>query len=155
MQQLEATIAEQPFFKGLAPRYVRLIAECSSNVRFESGQYIFREGEEATHFYVIRHGTVSVEVSIPGREPRIIQTIQASEVLGWSWLLPPYTLQFDARALELTRAIPFDIRCFREKCEADHEMGYEMLKRFFQVVAQRLQATSLQLLDVYGNAPSL
>ncbi len=154
MQQLEATLAEQPFFKGLAPRYVRLIAECSSNVRFESGQYIFREGEEATHFYVIRHGMVSVEVSVPGREPRIIQTIHADEALGWSWLLPPYTWRFDARALELTRAIAFDSRCVREKCEADHEMGYEVLKHVLQVVSQRLQATRLQLLDVYGNAPS-
>ncbi len=154
MQQLEATLAEQPFFKGLAPRYLRLIAECASNVRFESGQYISREGEEVTHFYVIRHGTASVEVPVPGQEPRIIQTIHVGEALGWSWLLSPYTWRFDTRALELTRAIAFGSRCLREKCEADHEMGYEMLKRFFQVVEQRLQATRLQLLDMYGNAPS-
>jgi hypothetical protein len=73
------------------------------------------------------------------------------EILGWSWLIPPYNWHFDARAVELTRAIALDGKCLRNKCEQDHDLGYELLKRFAHIMEQRLQATRLQLLDVYGN----
>ncbi len=78
------------------------------------------------------------------------QTVAEGDVLGWSWLFPPYRWVFDAQALELTRALVFDGTCLRGKCEDDHNLGYELMKRFAHVVVQRLQATRLQLLDVYG-----
>jgi hypothetical protein len=79
-----------------------------------------------------------------------IETIGEGEVLGWSWLFPPYRWQFDAQAVGLVRAIAFDGRCLRGKCEEDHDLGYWLMQRFAQVMSQRLQATRLQLLDLYG-----
>lgn len=120
------------------------------NVRFDAGQFILREGEEANNFYIIRHGKVSLEIFTQDRGPITIQTIGEGEVLGWSWLIPPYHWHYDARALELTRAIALDGKCLRAKCEQDHDLGYELLKRFAYIITQRLEATRLQLLDIYG-----
>ncbi len=150
---LEAILAEHPFFKDLDPRYLQLIVGCAANVRFEAGRFIFHEGDEANQFYLLRHGSVSLEVFVPERGPLIIQTLGEGDVLGWSWLFPPYRWVFDARAVSLTRAIALDGACLRKKCEEDHELGYELLKRFAQIIMERLQATRLQLLDVYGARP--
>lgn len=149
METLERLFAEHPFFAGLDSRYMQLIVGCGANVRFEAGQFIFREGEEANEFYIIRHGKVALEIFVPERGPVVIETIGEGEILGWSWLIPPYHWHFDARAVELTRAIALDGKCLRRKCEEDHDLGYELLKRFAHIVEQRLQATRLQLLDVY------
>ncbi len=150
MQTLEAILAVHPFFEGLEPKYLQLMTSCASNVRFEAGTYIFREGEAASHFYIIRQGKVALETFAAQRGPITIETIEAGEVLGWSWLFPPYRWHFDARVVEPTRAITLDGVCLRTKGEADHDLGYELVKRVAQIMMQRLQATRLQLLDVYG-----
>jgi len=150
MQTLEPILVAHPFFKDLEPRYLQLIVGCASNVRFDPGQFIFREGEEANQFYLIRQGKVALEVFVPERGSITLQTLGEGDVLGWSWLFPPYRWHFDARTLESTRAIAFDGKCLRAKCEEDHSLGYELVKRVVHVVIQRLQATRLQLLDVYG-----
>lgn len=130
-----------------------MLVGCAANVRFEAGQYIFREGEEAKTFYLLRHGRVALEMAVPGRGSLTIQTIREGDVLGWAWLFPPHRWHFDARAVELVRAIAMDGQCLRDKCEQDHSLGYELVKRFAQVIVERLQATRLQLLDVYGHVP--
>jgi CRP-like cAMP-binding protein len=150
MQTLEPILAEHPFLKDLNPRHLQLIVGCAWNARFNAGQFIFREGEEANHFYLIRHGKVTLEIFVPGRGPLVIQTLTEGDVLGWSWLFPPYRWHFDAQAIGLTRAIALDGKCLRSKCEEDHDLGYELLKRFSHIMLQRLQATRLQLLDIYG-----
>lgn len=150
MQTLDDILTEHPFFKDLEAQYVHLIAGCASNVRFNGGEFIFREGEEANEFYLIRHGKVALEIFAPGRGPIIIQTLNAGEILGWSWLFPPYHWHFDAKAMELVRAIALDGRCLRDKCAEDVRLSCELLKRFALILEQRLQATRLQLLDVYG-----
>jgi CRP/FNR family cyclic AMP-dependent transcriptional regulator len=150
MESLEPILAEHPFFKGLKQRYLQLIVGCASNVRFNAGEFIFREGEEANLFYLIRHGNVALEIAAPERDPMTIQTVGEGDILGWSWLIPPYHWLFDARAIELTRALALDGKCLRTKCEEDHDLGYELLKRFAHIMDLRLQATRLQLLDVYG-----
>ncbi|MEK6570694.1 MAG: cyclic nucleotide-binding domain-containing protein [Bacteroidota bacterium] len=150
METLEPILAEHPFLKGLESRHLQLIVGCASNVRFDAGQFIFREGEEANQFYIIRKGKVALDVHSPERGSIIIDTLGDGEVLGWSWLIPPYHWRFDAHAVELTRAIALDGKCLRNKCEEDHGLGYELLKRFAHIIEQRLQATRLQLLDVYG-----
>jgi CRP/FNR family transcriptional regulator, cyclic AMP receptor protein len=150
MQTLESILAEHPFFKGLEPRYMQFIVGCASNVRYNAGAYIFREGEPASHFYIIRQGKVALETAAAQRGPITIETIETGEVLGWSWLFPPYRLHFSARAVEPTRAIALDGVCLRTKGEADHDLGYELVKRVAQIMMERLQATRLQLLDVYN-----
>ena len=152
METLEPILAQHPFLQGLEPQYLSLIVGCASNVRFNSGQFLFREGEEANQFYMVREGKVALQIST-ARQPIIIQTVDKGDVLGWSWLVPPYRWRFDARALELTRAIALDGRCLRRKSEEDHNFGYELLRRFSTVIVERLEATRLQLLDVYGTRP--
>ena len=153
MQTLEPILAAHPFFKDLEPRYLQLVVGCASNVRFNPEQFICREGEEANQFYLIRHGRVALQISVPGRGPLIVQTLEEGDILGWSWLFPPYHWHFDARAVELTRAIALDGKCLRTKCEEDHNLGYELLRRFANVVMQHLQATRLQVVDMYVSPP--
>jgi len=150
METLQHLIAQHPFFSGLQPEYLELITGCASNVRFDADSYIFHEGEEAQHFYLLRAGKVGLEVPTPDRGPMTIQTVGEGEMIGWSWLVPPYLWRFDARVLELTRAVALDATCLRKKCETDHHLGYELLKRLTVMMEERLQATRLQLLDFYG-----
>ncbi|HYB41487.1 MAG TPA: cyclic nucleotide-binding domain-containing protein [Candidatus Methylomirabilis sp.] len=150
MQTLDALLADHPFFQGLPSEDLALIAGCGSNAHFDAGSYLFHEGDASNRFYLIRHGRIALEISAPGRDRMTIATLGPGEVLGWSWLVPPYRKQSDARALEAVRATAFDGACIRAKCEADPRLGYELLKRFAAVIGQRLHATRLQLLDVYG-----
>lgn len=151
MNTLEPILAEHPFLKGLPPALLAELVGCAANVRFDPGTFVFRQGQEANNFYILRDGKVAVEVFAPQRGAITIDTLGAGEVLGWSWLIPPHHWHFDARALESTRAIALDGRCMRTKCESDHELGYELMKRFAQIIEQRLDATRWQLLDVYGS----
>jgi CRP-like cAMP-binding protein len=150
METLEPILAQHPFFQDIEPLYLQLMVGCAANVRFAAGDDLFREGDVADRFYLIRHGHVALQVFIPGQGRITIETIAAGEVLGWSWLFPPYRWHFDAQALELSRAIAFDGACLRAKCDEDHDLGYMLMQRFAQVMTQRLQATRLQLLDLYG-----
>ena len=147
---LAPLLKEHAFFERLKPDYIELLIECAANVRFDAGSLIFCQGEEANQFYLIRHGRVAVEISVPGGKAITIQTLTDNDVLGWSWLFPPYQWQFDARAQELTRAIALDGRCLRRKCESDSELGYELMKRFSFMMLETLQGTRVQLLDLYG-----
>jgi len=150
MEALEKMLAAHPFFAGLAPDLVNLIAVSASRVHFDAGQMIYREGEEANQFHLISFGKVAIEVFDPKRGSRTIQTVGPGDVLGWSWLFPPYKRHFDARAVELTRAVALDGKSLREKAEADHRLGYELLKRFTRIAVERLHAMRLQMLDIYG-----
>jgi len=154
METLERILSEHPFFKGLEEPYLQLLVGCASNVRFNAGEVVFREGEEANRFYLIRQGKVAVEMFAPSRGPIILQTLGEGEVLGWSWLVAPYRWRFDGRAVELTRAIALDGECLRGKCEEDHDLGYELMKRVSLVMEKLVQATRLQLADVYGGSRS-
>lgn len=147
---LEKIIREHPFFAGLQEEFRKLVCGCAKNVRFEAGQYLFHEGSPADQFYLLRHGRVALQTMAPGRGAVSFLTIGVGEIVGVAWLIPPYRWTYDAKALELTRAIAMDAACLRGKCEADHDLGYDMMKRFMPVLIQRLQATRLQMLDVYG-----
>ncbi|MCX6543034.1 MAG: cyclic nucleotide-binding domain-containing protein [Acidobacteria bacterium] len=150
MHTLEPILAEHPFLKGLRQEHLALLVGCASNVRFEAGAFVFRQGQEANHFFILRDGKVAVEAFAPQKGAVAIDTYGEGDVLGWSWLLPPYRWRFDARAVEPTRMISLDARCMRTKCENDHDLGYELMKRFAGIIEQRLDATRWQLLDLYG-----
>lgn len=151
MKSIEDLVREHPFFQGLDAAYIRLIADCGKNVHFAAGDTIFREGEAADFFFLLRAGRVALQTAFPGKS-RTLQTLSAGDVLGWSWLFPPYRWHYDAKALKSVRAVALDGACLRRKCEADPKLGYEMMKRFSRIMLERLQATRMQLLDVYGNA---
>jgi CRP-like cAMP-binding protein len=150
METIDALLHDIPFFAGLTDEQLELIAGCGSNQRLEAGEYLFREGEPADNFYFLRHGTVSLELFVPARGSIAVETLEAGEVIGWSWLFPPYSWHFDARAVELCRLTKFDGACLRGKCDEDHELGYALMSRFAQIVIQSLQWTQLRLVDLYG-----
>ena len=150
METLEKFISEHPFFSEIDSQYTPLLVGCASNVRFDAGAYVLREGQEANHFYLVRRGRIAIEISAPQRKPIVVDTLDAGDILGWSWLVPPYAWRFHARAMETTTAIALDGKCLRVKCEENHDLGYELLKRFAFVIDRRLEQTRLQLLDVYS-----
>jgi len=150
IEGMDKIVREHRFFAGLGEDVIQLVAGCTRNVRFEAGKYLFREGEPADEFYLIRHGRVALEMAAPGRSAITFQTVPEGDMVGISWLIPPYRRAYDARALDLVRAIGIDAKCLRDKCEHDHDFGYAMMMRFVPVLVERLQATRLQVLDVYG-----
>jgi CRP/FNR family transcriptional regulator, cyclic AMP receptor protein len=150
METIEDLLESHPFFAGLSSGALELIAGCASNVHFDEGSFIFDQGEPADVFYVIRQGRVALEVQSPAKGPLIIDTMEGGEVLGWSWLIPPYQYFASARAVTPIRATALDGACLRGKCEADTDLGYQLLKRVTTVMYQRLQSTRIRLLDLYG-----
>lgn len=151
MENLERILKEHPFLKDLEERHIQLITGCASNVVFKPEEFIFREGEEANSFYIIRQGKVIIETYMPEKGPIAIQTREAGDVTGWSWMIPPYRWHFDARAVEMTRAIALDGKCLRGKMNEDHDLGYALMRKFAIIIAERLEATRIQLLDIYGD----
>jgi CRP/FNR family transcriptional regulator, cyclic AMP receptor protein len=151
METIEPLLAEHPLFKGLDPRYLQLLVGCASNVRFNPGEYIGRDEEVSNEFYLIRHGSVALDVYSPLKGSITFLTLGEGDVIGWSWLVAPYRGHFDARTIELTRAIRIDAKCLREKCEKDHELERELYKRFVPIIVERLEAMTMQLLDVYSS----
>ena len=151
MQTIDALIRDAPVFTGLAQEQLELLAGCGSNVAFEQDAVLFREGEPADTFYLVRHGSIALESYVPARRPMTIETLEDGEVVGWSWLFPPYRWHFDARALTDVRATAFDGACLREKCAADPVLGRALMTRFAQVIVERLHWTRLRLLDIYGD----
>jgi CRP-like cAMP-binding protein len=150
-EDLTEILRQHPFLADLSDQHMQTLIGCASNVRFEEGSYLIREGQVADKFFLVRSGRVALEIDLSERGSLRIQTVGAGEVLGWSWLISPFRWHFSGCAVADVRAIALDGKCLRTKCEADHDFGYEMLKRFSHVMEQRLEATRLQLIDVYGN----
>jgi CRP-like cAMP-binding protein len=151
VKQLDEVLGGIAFFEGMDPEALTVTAGCASNVGFAAGATIAREGEQADTFFVVRRGTVAIELFAPPRGKMTIETIGPGEVFGWSWLFPPHRWHFDARAVDDVRATAFDGACLRGKCEADPALGYALMTRFARVFSARLASTRLRLLDVYGD----
>jgi CRP/FNR family transcriptional regulator, cyclic AMP receptor protein len=149
-ETMEELLGSHPFFAGLSADAVRLMAGCASNVHLPEGDYIFNQGDAANRFYVIRHGKVALEMHSPARGALVIDSMDDGEVLGWSWLVPPYKYFYDARAVTPVSATALDGACLRGKAEANPELGYQLLKRVTAVMLQSLQSTRVRLLDLYG-----
>lgn len=151
MRTLDELIVESPVFAGLDRDELALVAGCGTNVVFAAGERLFREGDAADTFFLVRHGLVALDAYVPNNGQIAVDTVGPGEIVGWSWLVAPYRWHFTGRAVELVRAVQFDGACLRRKCEEDPLLGYDLLTRFAQVLVDRLQATRLQLMDVYGD----
>ena len=145
--RLEARVAAHPFLLGMSDQHVRLLADCALSSHFEADRVIFREGEMANRFYLIERGKIALESSTLGESIRI-EEIGDGDLLGWSWLFPPYAWHFTARTLEKTTAIFFYGTILREYCEKDYSLGFELFKRMSVVMLRRLQAARQKLLSV-------
>lgn len=149
--EIVSAISSNAVFAGLDESYLSAMAESARLVAFGPGDIICREGTEADSFYILISGRVGLEVYTPERGAMAIQTIGAKGIFGWSWLIPPYKWRFDAKALDEVRAIRIDGRWLRDTCEQDPAFGYRVLQRVAGAFAERLIATRLQLLDLYGD----
>lgn len=148
---LARELGKQEFFAGLEPDQLAALAAIATDVEFAAGEAIFEEGGEADAAFAIVEGSVALELDVSHRGHHIVQTLHEGEVLGWSWLFPPHRWSFGALALDPTHLIRFDAGQLRQLQDEDHVLGYEVMKRFAQVMTSRLAATRLQLVDFYGN----
>jgi CRP-like cAMP-binding protein len=152
VSDIEQQLREHPFARGFTEEQMARLRECvEGEMAVEEDEFIFRAGGRAERLYLVTDGEVALEIHSPGRPPGIVQTVAGGEVLGWSWFFEPYRWAFDARAITPTRVIAVDGRQMRECADADRDLGFLLLKRMAQVLVDRLQATRLQLLDVYGS----
>ena len=149
---IEEVMAGFPLCRDLPPAVVDELRGCARFRVYRPGQTLLTEGGAVDEIFMIRSGSVAIEVDPPGRGPVVIETLGAGEVVGVSWLLPPYRSLFDARARAETHTVVLDAVCLRGHCDEDHELGYQLMHQFAGAIRDRLQATRLQLLDVYGNA---
>ena len=151
MKNILDLLLEHKFFREMDHGVVEMIAGCGVNVHFKPNEYVAKTGESADRFYVIKKGKMSIEVHHPSRGPLTIQTLTNNELVGLSWIIPPYVYIFDIRCIEHTSAVAIDGKCIRGKCEEDPKLGYALMKAFTKLMTKRLHNTRMQLLDVYGS----
>lgn len=143
-------VADHPFFLGLDPDLIREATRLATERRFEAGEWIVRDGDPAAWFFLVFHGKVALEVATAEKPHLTIQTVGPGEVLGWSWLVPPYLWRLDARALKRTQVLAIDGPAFRDALAKHPEQGFRFLERLLPILAQRLENTQIQLLDIHG-----
>ena len=154
-ENIATSVALHPFLAGMKREQLALLSDCAIPVRFQKGQTIFREGEMANRFYLIETGRVVLESSDGSDNYVIVDTIGAGDLVGWSWMFPPYVWRFTARAVERTSAIFFYGTILREYCERDHSLGYELFKRMAPVMIKRMQAARSKIVAIQSGAELL
>lgn len=150
MKTMADLIHDHPFLAGLSEAHIASVAGCARNAVFAPGAYILREGQPADEFHLLREGHVALELYAPRRGAHVLQTLGPNDILGASWIVPPYRWTSDARASERVHSFAFDAACLRGKCEADPALGYALMKRFVPTLLQRMSAARMQMLDLFG-----
>ncbi len=150
MRTIADILSKHAFFEDLSPEDLAFIAGCGKNVVFREGDLIAKPGDPANEFYLIREGHVSLILETPTQKPFVFQTVGPDEILGHSWLIEPYIWTISAKAILQTRAVSFDGKCIREKCEKEPRLGFLLMKHLTAILAKREEAAMLHLLDVYG-----
>jgi CRP/FNR family cyclic AMP-dependent transcriptional regulator len=150
-KDMRALVESHPFMRGVSAGSLELVVGCSRNLAFAPGSLLCAEGESADTFYLLRRGRVSIDVHAPGQGAIVIETVGPGDVVGWSWLVPPFRWTFDARALDEVGCIAIDGACLRAKTLTDPSLGFELLSRVSLTLLARLQATRMRLLDLYGD----
>jgi CRP/FNR family transcriptional regulator, cyclic AMP receptor protein len=155
MKALKEILNHHPVFKDLDAVHRDILCGLARKSEFTAGTFIFKTGEKADCFYLIQSGKVAVQVYSPTKGALNILTLNSNDILGWSWIYPPYLWHFESKALTDVCAYQFDAIAFRELCSRDSDFGYKFLNCFNQILVQRIVATRLQLLDIFGtNAQS-
>lgn len=147
-------IASHRFSRGLPENECKALAECAIEVRFPAGDFLLKQNDRAERFFLLLDGQVLLTSHVPQQGEMAVETLSGGDVLGWSWLIPPYHWHFDARAQSPVTALALDAGRVRRLMEADHDLGYELMKRFLDVVVHRLQANRMQMLDVFAKPGS-
>lgn len=153
MEPLDNVLEGTDLLHGLPRRQLQAIADCGTPVRYEPGEYLARWGDVAEAFWLVREGRLALELDVAGRADLTVASVGPGDFVGFSWLSPPHTMQFDVRALTPVEAVRFDGRAVRGRCTADPWLGFELTRRFAGLAAERIEAMSMQLMDVYGDHP--
>jgi CRP/FNR family cyclic AMP-dependent transcriptional regulator len=145
-------LTQHRFFEQLPEELTTQLADCAANVVFEPGAELFTEGQEAKSFYAIRSGRVSVGVHVPHKGLVVIETLQTGDILGWSWMLPPYRWHFDAVALEQVRAVELHSECILAYLNENPAAGYRLMTAVAQIMEERLESARIRLVDLFGRS---
>lgn len=143
-------LTQHRFFAQCSAPHLQLVAQCAQLRNYQPQEMLGREGEPSQYFFAILEGHVAIETVHAAAKRMVLMTVHAGDIVGWSWLFPPYEWVFDARAITPVKAIAFDTKRLRELCEADAVLGFDLMKRLAQVMTSRLKATRLQLIDMYA-----
>lgn len=140
------------FTRDLPPSVREAVAQQSRLLDFPAGTWLFREGSPAQEFHLVVTGRVAISMHAPGAGEQVVDTVEACETVGWSWLVPPYRWFFDARAVTDVTAVTVDAAALRARAEDDPAVGYALLRQVNAVMLARLQAARVRLADIYGVA---
>jgi CRP/FNR family cyclic AMP-dependent transcriptional regulator len=141
-----AALATQRFLHGMQPGQLTALAEAASEVAFPAGHRIFDEGDNAEHFWLIESGYVVLDVQVPGEGMAIVGRVGIGELLGWSWLLPPYQWTLGAVCATEVKAFEFNAQVIRDGCAADPALRDELMQRLLHVLSGRLMNTKSTLI---------
>jgi CRP/FNR family cyclic AMP-dependent transcriptional regulator len=150
METFVDVLAGSPFLRGLAPQTRRRLAELARDRHAEAGEMLLREGADTEALGVVVTGRLALRLLVPGRGAMTVLTVEPGDLFGWSAIVPPFRSTSTAIAIESTTAIVFPARALREALDGDEELAAALYPRILQSVARRLDATRLQLLDVFG-----
>lgn len=147
MQSIENYLSAHPFFSGLDGGYISFLSNSVKELRIKEGEVLFQQGKHANKFYLLRSGRVSVQVPALLGPTLELQVLGEGQILGWSWLIPPYRWNFQALALEDSDLLEFDGSAILVRCEEDPKFGYELFKRFAAMMSERLDAARQKFMD--------
>lgn len=147
---IHAYLAQHPFFAGLPGHYLTLLSSHATVQQFGAQQRVFKQDTDADQFFIVQKGKVTLEIPAISGEPLTIQTVSDGQLLGWSWLIPPYRWLFDARAVVPSTIVMLDGRKLRTACDDDPKLGYDLLRRFAVLMAERLSASRLAVIKQYS-----
>ena len=143
-------LSTQPFFGGLDSEYLEFLAQCCGDLHLAKGSLLFKQGARADKFYLLRSGHISIQIPALGAPPLEIQSLEAGQVLGWSWLIAPYQWNFQAASEAESDLLEFDGSAVLERCEQDSAFGYQLLKRFAALMSERLDAARQRVMDEWN-----
>ncbi len=152
-QTLTGELKQSDFFASAASDIVSTFARHGAEMTHEAGTYLFREGESADCCYLLRAGSVALEMQMVSRAPQVFCTLEAGDMLGVSWLISPYRWRYDAMVQSPMRAFAFEATALREICERDHDLGYRIMQMFVPMLIERMHFARMQAADVF-RAPS-
>ncbi len=149
-QSITEYLLTHDFFSELNKDFLTLLCESVNTLDIKKGQVLFRQGERADKFYIIRNGRISVQIPAIMGPTLEIQALSTDQILGWSWLISPYQWHFQAKAEEDSELLEFDGIILLEQCEKEPKFGYELLKRFAALMSERLDASRQKMMDEWN-----
>ena len=146
-QSIEDYLSTHDFFSGMEDSFLQFLSDSATELQLPAGDVLFQYGKPADKFYLLREGQVSIQVPALMGPALDIQTLGDDQILGWSWLIPPYRWNFLARALEDSELLEFDGSAILARCQEDPKFGYELFKRFATLMSERLNAARQKMMD--------